>query len=126
MKYKQVIVIRHDLHMRMGKAVAQGAHAAMMFLVAKAARGLKPPDIFRSEDIAWMYESHMTKICLRVESEEELLAIEQKAHEANLPVHLIIDAGFTKFAGVPTKTCLAIGPDLAEKIDAITGHLKLL
>jgi len=25
----------------------------------------------------------------------------------------------------PTFTCLAIGPDKAEKIDKITGHLKL-
>jgi len=32
----------------------------------------------------------------------------------------------TEFHGVPTNTCLAIGPDLAEKIDSITGDLELL
>jgi PTH2 family peptidyl-tRNA hydrolase len=39
---------------------------------------------------------------------------------------LIIDSGKTEFGGVPTKTCLAIGPDYSEKIDKVTGNLKLL
>jgi PTH2 family peptidyl-tRNA hydrolase len=34
--------------------------------------------------------------------------------------------GKTEFNGVPTKTCLGIGPAKAEKIDKITGDLKLL
>jgi peptidyl-tRNA hydrolase, PTH2 family len=68
----------------------------------------------------------MTKICVRVDSESELLEIARKAEDAGLTVHVITDAGHTEFGGVPTKTCLAIGPDEDEKIDAITGHLKLL
>lgn len=67
-----------------------------------------------------------TKIYVRVDSEAELLEIAQKAQEAGLIVHVITDAGHTEFAGVPTKTCLAIGPDEADKIDAVTGNLKLL
>jgi PTH2 family peptidyl-tRNA hydrolase len=46
--------------------------------------------------------------------------------EAGLEVHLITDNGKTEFHGEPTRTCLAIGPDDAEKIDAITGRLQLL
>ncbi|MCA9071910.1 MAG: hypothetical protein KDA84_23440, partial [Planctomycetaceae bacterium] len=32
----------------------------------------------------------------------------------------------TEFHGVPTPTCLAIGPAGADKIDEITGKLQLL
>jgi PTH2 family peptidyl-tRNA hydrolase len=39
---------------------------------------------------------------------------------------MIVDKGLTVFKGIPTKTCLAIGPHYPEKIDIITGHLPLL
>lgn len=54
------------------------------------------------------------------------MEIHDKAVAAGLEVHLITDSGRTEFHGQPTRTCLAIGPDLAEKIDEITGHLQLL
>ena len=54
------------------------------------------------------------------------MQIHDKALEAGLEVHLITDSGRTEFHGQPTRTCLAIGPDEADKIDAITGHLQLL
>lgn len=121
MKHKLVIVMRHDLSMRMGKAVAQGGHAAMMFLV----HGLLSGDDLTETEITWFQESAMKKICLRVESEQELLDIEQRALAAGLKAYMVMDAGLTEFAG-PTRTCLAIGPDEDVKIDAITGNLKLL
>lgn len=120
---KQVIVMRTDLNMRKGKMVAQGAHASIAFL-----RELVLYDDFMSgipsQVFRWL-EGGMTKICVRVDSEEELLAIEEKAKLAGLLVHLIVDAGHTEFDG-PTRTCLAIGPASAELIDEITGELKLL
>lgn len=75
--------------------------------------------------IDWLQNS-FKKICVRVNSEEELLSIYKKAQELNLEVHLITDSGLTEFNGIPTNTCLAIGPDLSEKIDLVTGHLELL
>lgn len=48
------------------------------------------------------------------------------AEVAGLVVNLITDNGTTEFGGIPTKTCLAIGPDYKERIDPITKHLKLL
>ncbi len=66
------------------------------------------------------------KVCCRVDSQEELVEIHDKAVEVGLEVQLITDTGKTEFHGDPTKACLAIGPDDAEKIDAITGHLDLL
>jgi PTH2 family peptidyl-tRNA hydrolase len=118
---KQVIVMRHDLNMRKGKMVAQGAHASTSFLIHKdnAAKSAK-------EEIQKWLEEGTAKICVYVNSEEELLQIYNNAKSKGLIVHLITDSGKTEFKGVPTKTCLAIGPNSCEKIDPITGHLKLL
>ena len=78
-----------------------------------------------ADEMEWITNG-MTKICVRVDSEAELLEIEAKANAAGLRVHIITDAGRTEFGGIPTKTCLAIGPDESAAVDAITGHLKLL
>ena len=128
MATKQVIVMRTDLNMRKGKMVAQGSHASMAFLTRRAFfddeylyTGLQNHD----EAEEWMKNS-FTKICVGVKSEEELDEIYNKAKEAGLTVHMVVDSGLTEFNGVPTKTCLAIGPHYSEKIDTITGNLKLL
>lgn len=73
----------------------------------------------------WL-EGSFTKVCVRVDSEEELLCVVKAAQEAGLLVQLCVDAGRTEFHGVPTPTCCAVGPDFSERIDPITGHLKLL
>ena len=54
-----------------------------------------------------------------------MIVLAEKAKEAGLEYHLITDSGRTEFDGVPTLTALAIGPDKIEKIDKITGELKL-
>ena len=124
---KQVIVMRGDLKstdgkkVRTGKLIAQGAHASISFLTRKMQSGKKFTDVEK----AWC-DGRFTKICLKVDSEEQLVDIHQRALAAGLESHLITDAGLTEFAGVPTKTCLAIGPDYASKIDKITGQLSLL
>ena len=124
--YKQVIVMRHDLKMRRGKQIAQGAHASMSFLCHRLNdRGSVSLDDFDGPKRAWL-SGAFAKVCCRVDSEEALIAIYDQAIEAGLEVHLITDSGKTEFHGVPTKTCLAIGPDLASKIDVITGELQLL
>jgi len=123
---KQVIVMRHDLGMRRGKQIAQGAHASMSFICRRLQdRGELSLNDFSEAEQAWLTGS-FAKVCCRVDSEQELLEILDKAQAANLEVHLITDSGKTEFHGEPTRTCIAIGPDDAEKIDALTGHLSLL
>jgi len=117
---KQIIVMRKDLKMRRGKEIAQGAHASMVFLAKKALAG----EAFTEVERAWL-EGLVTKVCVRVASEEELLALAEAAGKAGIRVEVITDSGKTEFAGVPTRTCLALGPDLASKIDTVTGHLEL-
>jgi PTH2 family peptidyl-tRNA hydrolase len=65
------------------------------------------------------------KICVRVDSLEEFHAIAEAARQAGLETHVIKDSGMTEFKE-PTYTAIGIGPDSDEKIDKITGHLKLL
>ena len=123
---KQLIVMRHDLKMRRGKQIAQGAHASMSFLCRRLQEaGSVSLDSLTETQRAWLTGA-FAKVCCRVDSEEELMQIHDKAVEAGLEVHLITDSGRTEFHGQPTRTCLAIGPDEADKIDAITGHLELL
>ena len=125
-RIKQVLVMRHDLKMRRGKQIAQGAHASMSFLCRRLqVAGSVSLDGLTDAQRAWLIGA-FAKVCCRVDSEEELMQIHDKAVEAGLEVHLITDSGRTEFHGQPTRTCLAIGPDEADKIDAITGHLQLL
>jgi peptidyl-tRNA hydrolase, PTH2 family len=119
---KQVIVMRRDLVMRRGKEIAQGAHASMIWL---ALRIRQPGYGFTEAERRWL-DGAFTKVCVRVDSEEELLAVVQEAQQAGVLVQLCVDAGRTEFHGVPTPTCCAVGPDFPERIDPITGHLKLL
>jgi PTH2 family peptidyl-tRNA hydrolase len=126
MRIKQVIVMRHDLKMRRGKQIAQGSHASMSFICRRLQQaGSVSLDGFTDAQRAWLTGS-FAKVCCRVDSEEERMQIHDKAVEAGLEVHLITDSGRTEFHGQPTRTCLAIGPDEADKIDAITGQLQLL
>ena len=122
-RVKQVILVRKDLRMRRGKEIAQGAHAASEFLVSQLR--LPNPDgtVELSEVQRQWIEVGMAKVCLRVNSEEELLALHQQAQQQGLVSHLITDSGRTEFGGVPTRTTCAIGPDYADLIDPITGHL---
>jgi PTH2 family peptidyl-tRNA hydrolase len=139
---KQMICMRTDLGMRKGKMIAQGAHAAMAFLtnrIRQCADGVRTVEQFQrygdfdlwgffniSEVMKKWVHGSFAKVCVRVNSLEELMEIKEKAEEADLEVHLITDSGKTEFHGEPTPTCLAIGPDYSEKIDPITGDLKLL
>jgi peptidyl-tRNA hydrolase, PTH2 family len=113
---KQIIVMRTDLNMRKGKMIAQGAHASL----AVTLDNLDDPRVKE-----WLAGS-FTKVCVRVEGEEELLSILRAAEKAGLLAELITDAGLTEFGGVATNTCLAIGPDTPEALAPVTGHLRLL
>jgi PTH2 family peptidyl-tRNA hydrolase len=108
---KQIIVMRTDLGLQRGKQIAQGAHASISFITQRLCGVRGSDSSFTHEEKQWM-NGEMTKICVRVDSEEALLDIEKQAIEVGLECHLITDAGHTQFHGVPTKTCLAIGPDL--------------
>lgn len=117
---KQVIVVNTALKMRRGKESAQCAHAAMEFLrqATLTNTALLP------NELEWLRGLH-AKVVVGVGSEAELLAVADQAIAAGLTVHRVVDSGFTEFHGVPTLTCIAIGPDLDTAIDPVTRHLTL-
>ena len=112
--YKQVIIIRMDLKMSKGKAIAQACHASLG--AYRKAGSMKRK--------LWEIEGEK-KVVLRAESLEELLKLKQEAEKAKLPAYLVIDAGLTELPK-GTVTALAIGPDKEGRIDKITGKLKAL
>ncbi len=136
---KQVIVMRKkfigadgkSFSMRKGKEKAQASHASMAFITRRLEGQITGEYWVQSGDPIlltramgeWLNNS-FTKISLVCDTEEELVAIYDAAKAAGLEVHMVTDSGATEFHGVATRTCLAIGPDHAEKIDPITRHLK--
>ena len=80
-RIKQVIVMRHDLKMRRGKQIAQGAHASMSFICRRLQeKGSVSFDDFTEAQRAWLTGA-FAKVCCRVDGEEELLEIHDKAVE---------------------------------------------
>ena len=136
METKQVIIIRRKICGGRGKEISMGAHASMAALLSIfdqqhnkfydswSFAGSNEPEI-KSKPVHLWLKNSFTKITLSVDTEEELIELEQKAKSAGLPHALITDNGKTVFKGVPTKTALAIGPWWSDEIDKITGHLPL-
>jgi PTH2 family peptidyl-tRNA hydrolase len=126
---KQVIVIRKDLGMRRGKEIAQGAHASIAWLTERLAHPEGTPPNFQvvwlsDAQLAWVTGS-FTKVTCQVSSQEELEAVYERARELGTEAHMVTDAGRTEFGGVPTVTAVAVGPDWEDRVDAVTGELRL-
>jgi len=112
--------------MRKGKMVAQGAHASMKVITDFIEfQYYGPNKFYATEEMRMWIEGSFTKICVGVDTEEELLEIYLKAKSKGIPCSLILDAGKTEFKE-PTHTAVAIGPAENGEIDKLTGHLKLL
>lgn len=150
MNTKQVIVFRKDLlkgpnAIRKGKFGAQCAHASLGALLKLFNVYKQEPirvGIYEAEQGQIQYEysvvfkeksvlddwlnGKFTKVVVSVDSDEELIALNKALDDTFIPHALITDAGLTEFHGIPTNTCLGIGPYVAEEIDKFTGHLPLL
>lgn len=139
-KSKQMIVVRRDLKMRKGKIAAQAGHACVEATLMALAKEHRLDQVRVTPDQGWVYleegdaaptalsdwfDAGVAKVCVYVDSEEELLAIAERGREAGFVVSLIRDAGLTEFHGESTYTCLAFEPLAAADIDPITGDLPL-
>lgn len=110
---KQVILIRKDLKMGVGKAVAQGCHASLGAALTCSRKILDE----------WL-KSGGKKVVLKADL-KEILEVWKKVKRARIPNFLVADAGLTQLEP-ETITALGIGPVQESKIDKITGKFKLL
>lgn len=111
---KQVIVVRTDLRMSVGKLAAQACHASVSALLEAQA-----------EDVGKWLNEGQTKVVLQVSSEDALVALQERCSASAVAHALISDAGRTELAQ-GTLTALGVGPATAERVDAVTGALSLL
>ena len=114
MSYKQVILVRQDLKLPKGKMSVQVAHASVNALVKS-----------HKDDIKKWQSLGQKKVVLKVKDEEELLSYKRKVEDAGLVNSIVVDAGKT-CVEPGTITCLGIGPDKEDKIDKVTGKLKMV
>lgn len=69
--------------------------------------------------------SGQAKVAVKVNSEDELLAMAAAAEEKGLNTYIVADAGRTQIAS-GSLTVLCIGPDTVRRVNSVTGSLKLL
>lgn len=68
--------------------------------------------------------SRETKICLKGKNAAELLELEKKAQQLDLPCYLVEDAGRTQIPAGSLTVLSIIGK--VEDVNKVTGDLKLL
>ena len=136
-----MIVMRRDLKMRKGKIAAQAGHACVEATLMALASEKRLKQVRVDTERNWVYlqrgmfdtptpltdwfDAGVAKICVYVDSEEELLEVARRADEMGFLYALVRDAGHTEFHGEPTYTCLALEPLSAEQVDPLTGDLPL-
>jgi PTH2 family peptidyl-tRNA hydrolase len=114
-EYIIYLIVRNDLKMGKGKIAAQCCHAVQNLTVMNL-----NTTIFRK----YLSGSH-AKVCLKVQTEEELDKISNYCLQNNIMYYQVIDAGKTQvMAG--SKTVLSVGPILRSKVPTIISQLKLL
>lgn len=136
MTVKQVIVVRKDLNMRKGKIAAQVAHASMGVILGAMRKTtivgpshtetIRTLPLMNSNPMSEWLDGQFTKIVVYVNSEQELRDLSVRCIQECTRHCLITDSGKTEFHGVPTMTCLAVGPDTEANVDRITLGLPLL
>jgi PTH2 family peptidyl-tRNA hydrolase len=114
MDMKLVVLVRQDLKLPKGKLAAQVAHAAV-------------ESVFNSEKSKvdeWRSQGQK-KVVLKVKDEQELMDFLRRAKTMKLKSCIITDAGRTVLEP-GTRTCVGIGPDYDDKLDPLTGKLKMV
>ena len=115
MSFKMCILVREDLKMSKGKVLAQVSHT----IVDATVKAYTQTQLF----FKWRADGEKIVI-LKVPNEKTLMCIMDIAERKGVNCGYTVDAGLTEV--LPgTKTVGFVGPDRDEKIDKLTGQLKL-
>jgi PTH2 family peptidyl-tRNA hydrolase len=110
---KQVIVLRENLGLSKGKQISQACHASLK-AYEKASSSMQN---------AWKNEgAKKVAVDIGKSTLEERL---EQAKSLQIPAALVKDAGLTEVEP-GTVTALGVGPAEEDKIDKVTGDLKLI
>ena len=118
MNLKMIFCVRTDLKMSKGKMCAQVGHATL---------GIYEQNLLKKkQDMLEKWKNcGQAKIAVKIKSEREMFCLKHKAEEMGMLTHIVQDAGKTQVAS-GSNTVLVIGPEYENKLNQITGHLKLL
>ncbi|CAH9070834.1 unnamed protein product [Cuscuta epithymum] len=114
--FKMVLVVRNDLKMGKGKIAAQCSHATLGLYKKLCNRA--PKALERWEMCG------QVKVVVKIESEDDMLVLQERAKLIKLPTHITIDAGRTQIAPNSRTVMAILGP--SDMVDDVTGGLKLL
>jgi len=122
---KQVIVVRKDLGMRKGKAMAQACHASRGAAeIARKRFDVGDEDEKEPVHLAWIMSGE-TKIVVGIEGKDNLVDLYHEVNDSGIPCKLVKDLGHTELEpGTPT--AVGVGPAKESEIDEYTSHLELL
>jgi len=123
-KLKQAIVIRKDLKLKKSVVAALAAKASMEFIIDN---NEDESGTFLKVELTplekeWLYGAG-TRIILGAPSENALKKMQLKSDISGILCYAISE---TNNLGSEDLVCIALGPDESEKIDQLTGNLKLL
>jgi len=79
-----------------------------------------------TDEMGRAFQGRFEKTVVGCGSDIELRSIYDEAKSENIPCSLVMDSVKTETSGEPAITCTAVGPAASSKVDAITGHLKLI
>eukprot|EP01111_Echinosteliopsis_oligospora_P012056 TRINITY_DN409_c2_g1_i1.p1 TRINITY_DN409_c2_g1~~TRINITY_DN409_c2_g1_i1.p1 ORF type:complete len:178 (-),score=52.03 TRINITY_DN409_c2_g1_i1:80-613(-) len=116
-EYKLVLVVRNDLAMGKGKIASQCSHATL-----GAYKKAQKKD---KQALKYWEICGQAKVVVKVQSESDLLELQESAKKEKVNSYLVLDAGKTQIES-GSATVLAVGPSTHALVNRITGHLKLL
>ena len=115
MSFKMCVLVREDLKMSKGKVLAQVSHT----IVDATVKAYTQSQLF----FKWRADGEKIVI-LKVPNEKTLMYIMNIAERKGVNYGYTVDAGLTEV--LPgTKTVGFVGPNFEDKVDKLTGQLKL-